>query len=411
MNRFYLLVGLYLLSIGSLNAQLVENNQEFKLTIMQKGSVSVATVTSNKTTRQLVFEYRDESIDITDSQINGGSIAYSFLTDKNNVPRWLQKAVAEGEYIKISGKLYLRSVNEKYLRPNLDEKRIERVNFLARATVIFSIAETIRHFRPGLVDKTFKLNRSTRSVLSDAISTESMDEYGFKLKKSHPFKISLNLPKERFSKGDDINVTVVLQNTSDTDLYVCTRATPFDDPNGLMSNIFHLLNDGEKVNYIGRQFKRSAVDVSEMKLIKAGGKLEQVVSLSKHYDLSAPGNYFITYNNNLLHFSLEKTLNGLDIFDTYLMHSNTSKLTVIDETKWKYIDTGSFAMKLKKPNPELESKVRNDSKEINVYEGHRYIVQLKEPFNTSEYIEKLEQEFPNAFLYITNLPTIANESE
>ncbi len=402
---------------GGLNAQLIESNSEFNLTITEFDKeetehldLYLARISSNKTPRKIEIRYDgNEVIDILDYEEDGHSVVYCFLRDKNKIPEWLQTALNNGEYHKISKSLYVKTDNDTLNLPSMHDITNVKVDFVPRALEVLSIARLIDDLRASLIVGAIKLNRTLKEQIASAISENVLDEYGVSVKKQHPFKISVTGKNKSVIKGNSVIVDIMLTNTGEKDLFVCKRGTPFDHPKFLMSNIFYILKNGKRVEYIGRQFKRGPVDVSEMMLIKAGQMLKTSLTLSDDYNMSSAGSYYITYNSNLLYFSEKKDISELDVFNPFIMHSKTIEVTV--KPSISYIDTGSFAMKLKQPNKKLLEKIKKDCESIETFSEDRYVVQLKAPFNTMRYIEELEKQFPDAFYFIADLPLIKQNQE
>lgn len=402
--------------LGSLNAQLVESNSEFNLKIVEldkeateSPDLYLARMSSNKTPHKIEIRYDgNEVINILDYEEGGHSVAYCSLRDKNKMPEWLKRALHNGEYHKIYKSLYIKSENDTFSFLNINDITNVKVNFVPRALEVVSIARLIDGFRARQISGAIKLDKTLKEKIASALSKNVLDEYGLPVKKQHPFKISVICKNESIVKGDCVIIDVTLTNTSGKDLFFCKRGTPFDHPKFLMSNIFYILMNGKRVEYIGRQVKRGPVDVSEMVSIQAGQMLKTSLTLSDDYNLGSAGVYYITYNSNLPYFSDKNDISGLDIFNRFIMHSKTIEVSV--KPPASYIDTGSFTMKLKQHNKNLLEKIKKDSESVEAFTESRYIVQLKAPFNTRQYIEELEKQFPGTIDYIVDFPIIKQDS-
>jgi peptidyl-Lys metalloendopeptidase len=110
---------------------------------------------------------------------------------------------------------------------------------------------------------------------------------------SNGVAVNLSAAKTVLQSNDDVVVNVKFTNTSGADQYVLKWFTPFVSAE---QQLFDVYRDGVKVDYLGKQAKRTAPVASDYFLVKAGKSYTQQVELSSLYDMSVSGSYSVKYN-------------------------------------------------------------------------------------------------------------------
>jgi peptidyl-Lys metalloendopeptidase len=105
--------------------------------------------------------------------------------------------------------------------------------------------------------------------------------------------VSLSAAKSEYKASQDVLVTVNISNPTKHSLRILKWFTP---SNGVEEPIFAVTVDGEPVSYTGAIYKRPAATGNDYITLKAGQSITYVVNLGDYYDLSATGQYEISYN-------------------------------------------------------------------------------------------------------------------
>lgn len=104
--------------------------------------------------------------------------------------------------------------------------------------------------------------------------------------------IQLSVTQGEFDSTQDVLVSVTISNPTRHTVRVLKWFTPVD---GLEEPLFFVLRDGEPVAYTGAIYKRPAATGKDYISLKAGESVTSVVNLGEFYDLSASGQYEVTY--------------------------------------------------------------------------------------------------------------------
>jgi len=104
--------------------------------------------------------------------------------------------------------------------------------------------------------------------------------------------VSLSLAQSSFSSSQDVLVSVTISNPNKHTMKVLKWFTPQE---GVEEPLFAVTRDGQPVAYIGAHYKRPAATGKDYISLKAGESITSTVNLGDYYDLSASGQYQISY--------------------------------------------------------------------------------------------------------------------
>ena len=105
--------------------------------------------------------------------------------------------------------------------------------------------------------------------------------------------VSLSITQSDFAADEDVLVTVTIFNPTRHTVQVLKWFTPAE---GVEESLFNVTLDGKNVAYQGPVYKRPPVTGKDYFTLKAGESLVQTVNLGDYYDLSASGQYKISYD-------------------------------------------------------------------------------------------------------------------
>lgn len=104
--------------------------------------------------------------------------------------------------------------------------------------------------------------------------------------------VKLSVTQGDFSSEQDVLVSVTISNPTRHTVRVLKWFTPVE---GVEEPIFFVLRDGEPVAYTGAIYKRPAATGKDYISLKSGESITSVVNLGEYYDLSASGQYEVSY--------------------------------------------------------------------------------------------------------------------
>lgn len=104
--------------------------------------------------------------------------------------------------------------------------------------------------------------------------------------------VKLSVAQGEFRSGQDVLISVTLFNPTRHTVRVLKWFTPVD---GLEEPVLFVTRDGEPVAYTGAIYKRPPVTGNDYVSLKAGESITSVVDLGEYYDLSASGQYEVSY--------------------------------------------------------------------------------------------------------------------
>jgi peptidyl-Lys metalloendopeptidase len=104
--------------------------------------------------------------------------------------------------------------------------------------------------------------------------------------------VTLSAGQVAFKSAESVMIHVVIENTGKNPVKILKWYTPAED---VEEPLFAISRNGKAVNYIGALYKRPAATGNDYVVLKPGEKLTRDVDLGAYYDLSATGDYVITY--------------------------------------------------------------------------------------------------------------------
>jgi peptidyl-Lys metalloendopeptidase len=104
--------------------------------------------------------------------------------------------------------------------------------------------------------------------------------------------VSLSAAQPEYRADQDVLVTVTLANPTKHSVRILKWFTPMD---GVEEAVFAVKVNGEPAAYTGAIYKRPAATGNDYLTLKAGTSVSYSVNLGDYYDLSATGQYLISY--------------------------------------------------------------------------------------------------------------------
>mgnify|MGYP001811802819 CR=1 FL=1 len=108
-----------------------------------------------------------------------------------------------------------------------------------------------------------------------------------------PMMVSLSVLNISDSSPYTVELEFVLKNNTDHAYDVLKWGTPFES--GFNDNLFAVTRNGQKMDYLGRQFKRGAPTRSDFTHMAPRGEVAARIFLNDGYDLTQPGLYTVEY--------------------------------------------------------------------------------------------------------------------
>ena len=105
--------------------------------------------------------------------------------------------------------------------------------------------------------------------------------------------VSLRAERASFRAGEDVILHVSITNPHAKAIQVLKWYIPGD---GMEEPLLNVARNGEPVTYLGPVFKRSAPTEQDYLVLPPGETVSGSLDLSAYYDLSASGNYTVTYD-------------------------------------------------------------------------------------------------------------------
>jgi hypothetical protein len=112
------------------------------------------------------------------------------------------------------------------------------------------------------------------------------------LARSQPFSIKVSSPHERFESGSDIELRIILMNTSNHDIFV---GAPLQDQADIVDGFWATVQDslGHHLPRIERSFATSHVIIAQLSPGKTLAYTMVVNGMNGEYDLTRPGKYMV----------------------------------------------------------------------------------------------------------------------
>jgi peptidyl-Lys metalloendopeptidase len=105
--------------------------------------------------------------------------------------------------------------------------------------------------------------------------------------------VTLTVDQTSFTSSESIVIHVLIENQGKNPVKVLKWYTPVED---VEEPFFAVFRDGESINYVGAHYKRPAPTGNDYVVLKGGESFTSDVDLGAFYDLSATGDYSVTYD-------------------------------------------------------------------------------------------------------------------
>ena len=135
--------------------------------------------------------------------------------------------------------------------------------------------------------------------------------------------VSLSITQSDFVSNEDVLVTVTIFNPTRHTVRILKWFTPAE---GVEEALFAVTRDGQTIGYLGPIYKRPPATGKDYVSLKAGESLVQTVNLGDYYDLSASGQYEITYDVSSFYLYNEKG-NALKFRDSLRSEAISAKVS------------------------------------------------------------------------------------
>ena len=133
--------------------------------------------------------------------------------------------------------------------------------------------------------------------------------------------LSTSSQKTSYQASDALLIKFELSNNTNQDIKILKWQTPLEG--GFNANMFDVYNGLARVNYIGRLVKRGAPKDQDYIILTAGKTISELINLEQGYDISAMGDYSISYKNNRLKYKV------LPVSKTKQAHTKQAQSNVI----------------------------------------------------------------------------------
>jgi peptidyl-Lys metalloendopeptidase len=110
-------------------------------------------------------------------------------------------------------------------------------------------------------------------------------------------RAQLDVDRDWIGRGDDVVANVTITNNSARTMVVPAWLVPGAR---LDANLFDVTRDGEPVRYLGILAKRPAPQRGDFVALQPGESLAGTTELTRHYEMTAGGEYVVAYRMDLL---------------------------------------------------------------------------------------------------------------
>jgi peptidyl-Lys metalloendopeptidase len=138
--------------------------------------------------------------------------------------------------------------------------------------------------------------------------------------------VTLSVDQTSFTASENVVIHVLIENTGKNPVKVLKWYTPAED---VEEPLFAVTRNGAAVDYTGAHYKRPAATGSDYVVLKSGESFTRDVDLGAYYDLTASGDYSITYDVGSWNLFSEK---GSDKKAVETLSSNTLTLSIAGRT-------------------------------------------------------------------------------
>ncbi len=134
--------------------------------------------------------------------------------------------------------------------------------------------------------------------------------------------VTLSVDQTSFTSSESVVVHVLIENQGKNPVKVLKWYTPAED---VEEPLFAVSRDGKAVDYTGAHYKRPAATGNDYVVLQSGESFTRNVNLGAYYDLSATGDYSVTYDVGSWNLFSEK---GSDRKVVEKLSSNTLSLSI-----------------------------------------------------------------------------------
>ena len=175
--------------------------------------------------------------------------------------------------------------------------------------------------------------------------------------------LSTSSQKTSYQASDALLIKFELSNNTNQDIKILKWQTPLEG--GFNANMFDVYNGLARVNYIGRLVKRGAPKDQDYIILTAGKTISELINLEQGYDISAMGDYSISYKNNRLKYQ------ALPVSKTKQAHTKQAQSNVIlGQSSPVLIEIAENRPSLKKKQkPPVNIKAKLLGKQIPTYQN------------------------------------------
>ena len=106
------------------------------------------------------------------------------------------------------------------------------------------------------------------------------------------FEVTISTTNKQLKKGEELFISIVVKNVSDSSAKFCKYHTPFE---GINNEIFEVVRNGKKSPYQGKLKKRRAPTEEDYIKLRPGQSTTCKVSLNQKYNIENKGNYTIRF--------------------------------------------------------------------------------------------------------------------
>ncbi|MEO1052544.1 MAG: DKNYY domain-containing protein [Bacteroidota bacterium] len=114
--------------------------------------------------------------------------------------------------------------------------------------------------------------------------------------KPESFKVTISSDKEVYKKGEEIMISMIVENTSYMKDEFCNYHTPFE---GIQNNIFTVVRGNKEIPYQGMMKKRIPPTADDYQKLKPGKSVKCSVEM-EGYDMDRKGDYTIQFTGNMI---------------------------------------------------------------------------------------------------------------
>ena len=138
------------------------------------------------------------------------------------------------------------------------------------------------------------------SIVSLLILVISSADIAFSSDQNEVLQITLSPVQENYKAADKLFIEFTLRNNGNVPVQVLKWNTPLEGGTEFHADLFDIVFNGSKVQYIGRKIKRGPPLLSDYVTIPPGESASATVDISKGYAVDASGIYSVRYRNEFI---------------------------------------------------------------------------------------------------------------